>query len=52
MPKFILKYVYNEPILVKLELLDTRPNYPGTRVVKKVTNYPGTRVLDTRHWRH
>jgi hypothetical protein len=38
--------------LVKLELLDTRPNYPGTRVVKKVTNYPGTRVLDTRHWKH
>jgi len=33
-------------------LLDTRPNYPGSRVVKKVTNYPGTRVLDTRRWKH
>ncbi len=24
-------------------LLDTRPNYPGSRVVKKVIKYPGTR---------
>ncbi len=29
---------------LKLHVLDTRPNYPGTRVVKKVTNYPGIRV--------
>jgi len=38
--------------LSEFKLLDTRPNYPGSRVVKKVTNYPGTRVLDTRRWKH
>ncbi len=37
---------------IKLEILDDRANYPGTRVDKKVANYPGTRVLDTRRWKH
>jgi hypothetical protein len=46
------KYVEKSQYTIKLEILDTRANYPGTRVAKKVANYPGTRVLDTRRWKH
>ena len=47
-PKLALKGSF----LFKLNILNTRPNYPSSRVVKKVVNYPGTRVLDTWHWKH
>ncbi len=50
--KIMSKYDEKSSFLFKIEVLDTRSKYPGTRVVKKGTNYPGTRVLDTRHWKH
>ena len=52
MPKKKFENAGKKSFLLKSDVLNTRPNYPGTRVVKKVTNYPGTQVLDTRHWKH
>ncbi len=46
MSKLILIYGQKCLSLLKFSILNTRPNYPGTRVVKKVSNHPGTRVLE------
>ena len=43
MPKNVKKAEKGSVFLNDKEILDTRRNYPGTRVVKKVTDYPGTR---------
>ncbi len=53
MNNFLMRYLTNLGYFIQeFALLDTRPNFPGTRVVKRVINYPGTRIFDTRHWKH
>jgi len=37
---------------LQLWILDTRPNFPGTRVVKKVINYMVTLVIIIWYWKH